>query len=86
MTDDEDDSTDDDAIDIDYLKPDEFTDKALAKKYIKSCLSDARDEIRHLLSFLRHSPYGMSEGKEEFKKYIERAEQIYNEINSFLKH
>lgn len=74
-------SADDNYIDneeLDYKSDDDY-----ATNFIISRLTDAQDIMSDLIDYLQNSPYAIERGGEKFKKYIEKANKIYNEMENF---
>ena len=58
-------------------------DDDFADKYMIGRLFDAQENIRDLIDFLENSDYALERGGEKFKKYIEKENKIYNEMENF---
>lgn len=59
------------------------SDDEYAKNYIIGRLFDAQEIFTDLIDYLENSPYAIEKGGEAFKKHLEKAQKINNEIENF---
>ena len=58
-------------------------DDRYAKMFIAARLADAQDALLELSDYLENSDYAIERGGDLFKRYLEKATNIYNEIGRF---